>query len=176
MNIIIRQETPSDYPVIFDLIEKAFRSEEYSEHREHFIVQELRKSDAFIPELALVAEADYKPAGYILLTKIKIRNEDKTVDSLALAPVAVLPEYQRNGIGSLLIKTAHVKAKELGYKSIILLGHKDYYPRFGYVQANKFGIQSPFHVPDENFMAIELTENALLNVSGVVEYPKEFNV
>jgi predicted N-acetyltransferase YhbS len=112
--------------------------------------------------------------GYILLTKIKIINQQTTSDSLALAPVAVMPEYQGKGIGGMLIRQAHQTAKEPGHRSIVLLGHEDYYPRFGYKQAHLFGMQLPFDVPKQNCMVIELVENGLAGVTGMVEYPKEF--
>ncbi len=174
MQINIRQEKQSDYQAVFNLIEKAFKNEEYSDHKEQFLVAKLRNSDAFIPELSLVAEIGNQVIGHILLTKIKIKNEKQSFDSLALAPVTVLPEFQKQSIGKQLIEFAHKKAKELGYKSIVLLGHKDYYPRFGYIQAHKFKIELPFDVPKENCMVIELTNNGLKGVRGMVEYPKEF--
>ena len=89
--------------------------------------------------------------------------------------MSVLPEFQGNGIGRMLIEKAHQKAKELGYKSIVLLGHENYYPRFGYRQTDKYGIKLPFEVPKENCMVVELVKNGLQGISGIVEYPKEFN-
>ena len=175
MELTIRKEESKDFETVFNLIEKAFESEQMSDHKEHFLVQRLRKSDAFIPELSLIAENENKIVGHILLTKLKIKNGQKEFDSLALAPVSVLPEYQGNGIGGMLIKEAHKKAKELGYQSVILLGHEKYYPKFGYKQADKFGIELPFEVPKENCMAIELIENGLKEINGIVEYPKEFS-
>jgi predicted N-acetyltransferase YhbS len=74
-----------------------------------------------------------------------------------------------------LINKSHIIAKKLGHKSIILLGHEKYYPKFGYKQAHLFGIQLPFDVPKENCMAIELIENGLIGVNGIVKYPVEFN-
>src|SRR5690606_25984042 len=171
----IRQETTSDHDAVFHVIEKAFENEIYTDHQEHFLVERLRKSAAFVPELALVAELDGKVVGYILLTKIRIVNEHGNITSLALAPVAVLPTYQRKGIGGRLIGAAHEKATELGFGSVVLLGHEKYYPRFGYEPADKFGIKLPFDVPAENCMAIELVEGALSDVNGMVEYPPEFN-
>lgn len=112
--------------------------------------------------------------GYILLTKIKINHSDFFYDSLELANVGVLPNYQGNGIGGHLIEFAHKKARELGFETVILLGHPTYYPKFGYRKASDFDIQLPFDVPDENCMAIELVEDALKNINGMVEYPKEF--
>lgn len=174
MEVIIRQENKKDHQVVFDLIEKAFKTEVYSDYREQFLVEMLRKSKAFVPELSLVAEKYNKIVGHILLTIIEITNDHQTFGSLALAPVSVLPEFQNQGIGGQLIEYAHEKAKSLGYKSIVILGHKDYYPKFGYQQADKFGIELPFDVPKENCMAIELVENGLKDVNGMVVYPKEF--
>ncbi|MGL5937185.1 MAG: GNAT family N-acetyltransferase [Phocaeicola sp.] len=168
--VVIRQEVVEDYAMVFDLIERAFRSEKESDHKEQFLVTRLRGTESFIPQLSLVAVLGSKIVGHILLTQIKIGD----ATSLALAPVSVLPEYQRDGVGSMLIKEAHLKAKELGYNSIILLGHKDYYPRFGYVKAEKFGIKLPFDVPSEFVMAIELLPDALENISGTVEYHPTF--
>jgi len=174
MQIQIRQEQPADYPFVFNLIEAAFKTMKYSNHTEHFLVERLRKSEAFIPELSLVAVNDSQIVGHILLSIVKIKNEDSIFESLSLAPVSVLPEFQRKGIGGQLIKASHQLAKALGYKSVILLGHKDYYPRFGYLRADSFGIELPFDSPKENCMAIELVENGLKKVNGMVEYPKAF--
>ena len=175
MNISIRQEKKTDYSAVFELIENAFKDLEMSDHKEQFLVQRLRNSTAFVPELSLVAEYEHEIIGHILLTKIRIKNDQSEFQSLALAPVTVLPKYQKQGIGGMLIEEAHKKAKELGFKSVILLGHADYYPRFGYRKASEYGIKLPFDVPDEYCMVIELTENALAGVKGTVEYPKEFN-
>ena len=175
MELTIRKENAKDFDAVFNLIEKAFESEQMSDHKEQFLVGRLRKSDSFIPELSMVAEFENKIVGHIMLTKLKIKNEQNEFDSLALAPVSVIPEYQGKGIGGILIKEAHKRAKELGHQSIVLLGHEKYYPKFGYKQADNFGIELPFDVPKENCMAIELTENGLDGVSGIVDYPKEFN-
>lgn len=175
MEILIRQEKLTDFKTVFDLIEKAFKTEELSDHKEQFLVERLRKSNVFVPKLSMVAEVENKIVGHILVTKLKIKNDRTEFDSLTLAPVSVLPEYQGNGIGGKLIEQAHKTAKELGYKSIVLLGHERYYPKFGYEQADKFGIELPFDVPKENCMVKELTEKGLNGVTGTVEYPKEFN-
>lgn len=174
MDLIIRKENPEDFKAVFKLIEKAFENEQMSDHKEQFLVERLRKSNAFVPPLSMVAETEKKIVGHILLTKLKIKNEHNEFESLALAPISVLPEYQRNGIGGMLIKEAHGKAKELGFQSVVLVGYERYYPKFGYKQADLFGIKLPFEMPKENCMAIELTENGLENVSGMVKYPKEF--
>lgn len=174
MEIKLRQETEQDHKSVFQVIQKAFENEEYSDHKEQFLVERLRKSNAFIPELSIVAEVDNKIVGHILLTKLEIENDINTYESLALAPVSVLPEFQGKGVGSKLILHSHEVAKQLGYKSIILLGHEKYYPRFGYELTNKYGIEMPFDVPAENCMVAVLAKNGLSGVRGKVIYPDAF--
>jgi predicted N-acetyltransferase YhbS len=174
MEIAYHQETPNDYDKVAKVISSAFESISYSDHKEHLLVARLRNSDAFIPELSIVAKTENEIIGHILLTKIKIKNKQSTFDSLALAPVSVKPIFQNKGVGSGLILEAHRKAKALGYHSIVLLGHADYYPRFGYVLASKFEITLPFDAPEENCMVIELVKDGLKEVSGTVEYPEAF--
>ncbi|QCR33483.1 GNAT family N-acetyltransferase [Lysinibacillus sp. SGAir0095] len=176
MDILIRKELTKEYNTTEKVVKKAFLNEEYSDKKEHLLVSRIRKSDSFIPELSLLAiDQDNEIVGHILLSKITIVNDDKTVDSLALAPVSVIPEHQKKGIGSQLIHAALKKAKEIGYHSVIVLGHKNYYPKFGFKQASLWNIQAPFDVPDEVFMALELTENSLENVQGVVHYSNAFS-
>ncbi|UTR05976.1 N-acetyltransferase [Alkalihalobacillus sp. LMS6] len=175
MTITIRQEIKSDYPITETVIEEAFKNEEQSNHQEHLLVGKIRKSDAFIPQLSLVAvHEDEEIVGHILLSHITIVNGESAVDSLALAPVSVTPSYQNKGIGSQLIHTALQQAKDLGYESVIVLGHDAYYPKFGFKRASTFNIKAPFDVPDEAFMALELTPHALDQVTGVVQYSKPF--
>ncbi|MEL7376902.1 MAG: N-acetyltransferase, partial [Bacteroidota bacterium] len=114
-------------------------------------------------------------AGYILLTHIRIRDSaDREYPTLALAPVAVHPNMQGEGIGSELIQFAHRRALELGHSSVVLIGHEHYYPRFGYQRADRYGITFPFDIPVENGFAVELIPDSLANVSGEVVYPKAF--
>jgi predicted N-acetyltransferase YhbS len=174
MEITLRQENKNDFESVFQLIEKAFEKEEYSDHKEQFLVERLRNSEAFILELSIVAEIEDEIVGHVLFTKLQIKNESQTFPSLALAPVSVLPEFQGKGIGSKLILYGHEIAKSLGYKSVILLGHQDYYPRFGYELCEKYNIKMPFDVPAENCMVIALTEDGLKGINGEVVYPKAF--
>lgn len=174
MEIVLRQEVPDDYQNVEKLVEAAFKNEPYSDKREHLLVQRLRQSNAFVPELSIVAEVENEIAGHILLTRIFIKNEVDSFESLALAPVSVEPSWQGKGIGGKLIREAHTVAKELGFKSVVLLGHEDYYPRFGYELTSKYNVRLPFEVPEENCMIISLIEGGLDGVSGVVEYAKEF--
>lgn len=170
MNIQIREENPQDYNAVFKLIEDAFQNEIHSDHKEQFLVEKLRNAPAFIPALSLVAEVNDEIAGYILLTQILINSATEQHVALALAPVAVLPKYQNQGIGSLLINEAHKRAKKLGYKAVVVLGYEHYYPRFGYKRANNYNISLSFEVPPENVMALELFPDSLKGVNGIVVY------
>lgn len=176
MNIKIRQEQPSDCKKIEDVVKMAFLNVEQSDKQEHFLVNKIRQSDAFVSDLSLVAidQETNEIIGHILLSKITIVASNLTVDSLALAPVAVAPEHHKKGVGSQLIIAALKHAKELGFQSVIVLGHKDYYPKFGFKKASLWNIKAPFEVPDEVFMAIELTKDSLTNVQGTVNYSKAF--
>lgn len=167
--LIIRQENKNDYEEVYNVIKTAFETAEHSDGNEQDLVVALRKSDNFIPELSLVAVMDNKIVGYILFTKIKMGKREE----LALAPLGVLPEYQKQGIGRTLIQEGNKKAKELGYHYSVVLGSDKYYPKFGYVSAKEYGIVAPFDVPDENFMAIKLNDTDI-EIKGIVQYAKEF--
>ena len=171
-NIRIRQEASDDQYQINIVNQTAFGRED-----EARLVDALRKNKrAFLPELSLVAIIEERIAGHILFTEIMIENEkQETFKSLALAPIAVLPEYQRAGIGGALIRKGIEKATQLGYHSIIVLGHENYYPKFGFAPAIQWNIKAPFEVPETNFMAMELVQDGLSGVSGTVQYPKEFS-
>lgn len=167
--LTIRQEKPEDYRQVEQVVEQAFAHAEHTDHDEHNLVARLRGSEAFIPELSLVAEQDGRIVGHILFTKLKVGQTTQ----LALAPLAVHPDFQRQGIGGALIEEGHCIAAQLGYDYSILLGHPTYYPRFGYQPASRFGIQSLFDVPDENYMAFDLSGRHP-QMSGQVEYPPQF--
>lgn len=143
MTIHVRQEQEEDSSAVFSLVEAAFADMQESDHREQFLVERLHQSDTYVPALSLVAEtADKRIVGYILLTEVNIvADSGNTVTSLGVAPLAVHPDFQRQGIGGMLLREAHRRASVLGYGSAVLLGHKDYYPRFGYRCAAGFGIR-----------------------------------
>ena len=169
--LTIRQENKNDYEEVYNVIKTAFETAEHSDGNEQDLVVALRNSDNFIPELSLVVVMDNKIVGYILYTKIKIGKQEE----LALAPLGVLPEYQKQGIGSVLIQEGHKKAKELGYHYSIVLGSDKYYTKFGYIPAKEYGIVAPFDVQDENFMAIKLNDTDI-EIKGMVQYAKEFGI
>lgn len=169
--MLIRQETFQDEKEVYELITEAFAEAEHADGKEQDLVAALRKGDAFIPELSLVAEVNKEIVGHILFTKAKI-NRDIV---LVLAPLSVKPPYQKQGIGTALIIEGHKIAKESGYSYSLVLGDTAYYTRFGYLPAEQFGIEAPKEIPAENFMAIKLQECAK-TICGAVTYAKEFGI
>tara|TARA_R110000868_G_scaffold241291_2_gene495853 strand:+ start:1098 stop:1637 length:540 start_codon:yes stop_codon:yes gene_type:complete len=177
MNVSIRQEQPSDYGRTEVVVQKAFLNAEHTDGDEFRLVGRLRKAEDFIPNLSLVAVREDEIVGHILFTPIFIEVPDKSLaKSLALAPVSVHPDFQGNKIGARLINEGHDAARRLGHRSVILLGHPGYYPRFGYKPASMWRIKPPFEVTDDAFMALELVPGALAGVEGTVKYPPAFGL
>lgn len=166
--IHVREEHRKDYSAIHRVLERAFDHD-----AEACLVAALREDDEFIPQLSLVAEVNRRLVGYLLLSPIMIVGEEAHY-SLTLAPVAVLPEFQDRGIGSKLIHTGLKRAYDIGYPNVIVTGHPEYYPRFGFERASKYSIESPIPVSEDAFMACPLHEGGLSGVSGVVKYPDAF--
>lgn len=168
-NFIIRCEQAGDEQKVYEVVKRAFAGAEHTDGGEQDLVVRLRKSKAYLPELALAAEMAGQIVGYILFTKISVGEREE----LALAPLAVLPEFQRRGIGGALIREGHRIAKTMGFEYCVVLGSAAYYPRFGYRPAHIFGILPPFEVPSENFMALNLRGKET-PCPGTVTYAPEF--
>ena len=115
MNIIIRQETEKDYEISETVVEKAFKNEVHSDHKEQLLVAKLRKSNVFVPELSLVAEINEEIVGHIMFTKLLVKDGEIKYGSLALAPVSVLPEYQNKGVNALLFSDLIPVYQKLGF-------------------------------------------------------------
>lgn len=165
----IRQERNSDKQSVFGVIARAFGREDESR-----LVDRLRRSKAFIPQLSLVATHSDNVVGHILFSKIVIDNRPVIATSLALAPLSVEPEFQQQGVGSLLVREGLRRSRDLGFTSVVVLGHEHYYPRFSFKPTTQWGIKPPFQVPAEVFMAAELVTGSLANVKGTVRYPDDF--
>jgi predicted N-acetyltransferase YhbS len=169
MDIKIRSEEKDDYNEIKKINELAF-----DQKNEGKLVDDLRKKPDFNHLLSLVAKIKGKIVGHILFYPIKIKNEKKEHIVLSLAPIAVHPDFQNLGIGSKLVKRGLETAKETGSAAVIVVGHPNYYPRFGFSPASKWNIKLPIECPYDVFLAIELKKNSLKGVSGLVEFPKEY--
>lgn len=171
MSLLVRQEQPADYDVVYQVVRAAFATAEQSDGNEQDLIVALRNSGAFVPGLSLVAECDGVIVGHILFTRVSVGREVE----LALAPLSVLPAYQGRGIGQALMARGHEAARRLGYDYSVVLGHPRYYPKAGYVPASEYGIKAPFDVPNESFMALKLNPDAA-NLDGSVEYDPAFGV
>jgi predicted N-acetyltransferase YhbS len=169
MNILIRSEKKSDYRDIKEITDLAFKQE-----NEGLMIRKLRENPKYIEDLSLVAIVDEKIVGHILFFPVDIKNESRINTTLSLAPISVHPDFQNKKIGSLLIKAGLKKASELGFSSAIVVGHANYYPRFGFKPASLWNIKPPFEIPDKVFMALELKLEGLKDCSGVVEFPNEY--
>ena len=136
------------------------------------LVDALRSDGAIT--VSQVAEADGQIVGHILFSPVSIAGADESVKIFGLAPMAVLPSYQRRGIGSLLVKDGLEDCRRAGVQAVVVLGHPDYYPRFGFRRASTFGLRCEFEAPDEAFMALELTPNVLSGNGGEIRYHPAF--
>lgn len=167
--ITVRPERPEDIPWVRKINWTAFEQLAEAE-----IVDRLREN---CPEgLSLVAEEEGQIVGHILFSPVELKNRHKVIMGVGLAPVAVLPERQRQGIGSRLVRSGLDRLRDQACPYVIVLGHPEYYPRFGFERASKYGITSLWAgVPDEAFMIIVSDEGALQGVSGVARYRAEFD-
>jgi putative acetyltransferase len=168
--ITIRPEKPEDCEAIAAVNRAAFEGE-----FEARLVERLRESEAFIPELSLVAVVDGQILGHILLSTVHVAEGGKRIPVISLAPMAVLPKHQNKGIGSQLVRGALKRCAEMGHSVVVLVGHANYYPRFGFTAACVHGLKLPFKAPDEAFMVCELKADALREITGEIVYPPEFS-
>lgn len=164
MQVQVKREKRNDYEEVDLLIKVTFEQETVAP-----MIKELRKADCFIPELAQIARINDQIIGMIMFSHVQIIKGKKSVESILLSPMAVLPAYQNLGIGSTLIRNSFMKARELGYQSVVVMGYEGFYPRFGFKPAVEYGIASPSGVADENFMLLELTPGSLSGVNGKVK-------
>ena len=169
IDIIIRKENPSDFNFIKLLNDNAFNQTQEGE-----LIENLRKKTEYISELSLLAINSEVILGHILFFPVVILSGEKRYSTLCLAPMAVLPEYQKKGIGRKLILEGLKRAKILGFNSVVVLGHPEYYPKFGFRPASFWKIKEPFGVPDEAMMAIELSKGALDFGGGMIDFPEEY--
>jgi putative acetyltransferase len=163
----IRPESEQDQSTIHQINAEAFETEV-----EANLVDALRDSGATL--ISLVAERDNVVVGHILFSPMTDAAGD-SIPVAGLAPMAVAPEYQQQGIGSALVRSGLEHCRAAGYKAVIVLGHPRYYPRFGFVPASHFNIRSQYDAPDEAFMALELEPGALGEIGGVVKYHPLFD-
>ncbi len=164
----IRPENTDDIQAIHHMNTQAFGRVKEAE-----LADALRACGAAV--LSLVAEEKEEIVGHALFSPVRIETGAEEARGLGLGPIAVLPEYQRQGIGSALMETGLAMCREAGHPFVVLVGHASYYPRFGFERASHYGLRMPFEVPDEAFMVIALQPGALENIQGVVHFHPEFD-
>ncbi len=165
--ITIRRETPEDISSIHNVNEQAF-----GQPQEANIVDKLRSKEKV--SLSLVAAKEGKIIGHILFSPAMIESDKDSFDAITLAPMAVLPAYQRKGIGSQLVKAGIEECRRLGFEIVTVLGHSEFYSRFGFVPAQPKGVNCEFDAPKEAWMILELKQGALAGRSGTVKFQPEF--
>jgi putative acetyltransferase len=166
--ITIRNEQPGDEAQIYEVNYQAFERKQEAE-----VVDALRTS---CPEgVSLVAEEDGKLVGHILFTPTVIESEGRSIMGTGLAPMAVLPRYQRRGIGSALVRAGLEAMRKAGEPFVIVVGHPGFYPKFGFERASKYGIRCEYdQVPDEAFMIVVYDEDKIKGINGVAKERPEF--
>lgn len=163
----IRDEEERDHAAVYALNAAAFETP-----AEARLVEALRARAH--PVVSLVAEADGTVAGHILFSPVTVA-EHPGSRIMGLAPMAVAPEHQRQGIGSSLVRAGLERCREIGFGAVVVLGHPGYYPRFGFQPASRFGLACPYDVPDDVFMATEIRPGYLHGVSGTAAYHPAFD-
>ena len=164
---VIRREAPQDVSAIHHVNKQAFGRE-----NEAKLVDKLRNRGVLT--ISLVALQDSEIVGHIAFSPVRVETGRSRFEATTLAPLAVLPAYQRKGIGSQLVGAGLEECRHLGHEIVVLVGHPDYYPRFGFVQAKTKGLECEFEVPDEAWMVLELRGHALAGRRGTVRFQPEF--
>lgn len=165
---VVRAETTEDYPAVRQVNELAF-----GRSAEALLVDKLRA--VANPQISLVAVRDGQVVGHVFFSPVSIESSDFASLVLALGPLAILPEHQKQGLGSQLAREGLQECQRIGCNVVVVLGHPEYYPRFGFVPARQKGLSCEYPVPDEVFMVAELKPEALDGLRGLVKYRPEFS-
>ncbi|RXK47059.1 N-acetyltransferase [Enterococcus faecalis] len=173
----IRKIDKKDFSIVSKMIRESFEHTEHGYGNEAELVDKIRASTTYIPALEMVAvDNDNSIIGHGLLSEVEIIDSDNVAHvGLVLAPLDVAVNHQNKGIGSKILIELEKAATEMHYRFISILGHPNYYPRFGYVLASKYNIKTPFDISDELFMIKTLYEGALDSISGTIKYSDAFN-
>lgn len=177
MEVLIQRTKSDDFLITENITRETFWNLFKPGCDEHLVLHNSRKSNCYISDLDLVALLKDSIIGHIITTKAKVvdpqNNEHKV---LCVGPISVLPEFQKKGIGNKLLNESISIAKKLDYSGMILFGHPDYYHRFGFINAQKYGITTKDGMNFEPFMALELHQDAFINVSGKFYEDKAFEI
>ncbi len=168
MLINIREERPEDIAMI-----RGVNIEAFGRSQEANLIEMLRTNGGIL--LSLLATNEDQIVGHILYSAVTVGSGERKIIGAGLGPMAVLPEYQRRGIGTKLIEFGTTRLKQSGCPFIVVLGHADYYPRFGFRPASDYGLKCEWSVPDNAFMALALNESKIRDLSGLAKYRAEFS-
>ena len=163
--VVVRPENADDYAAVAAVTEAAF-----GKPGERRMIEAIRASDGYVPDLSLVADEGGEIVGHVILSYVSLTNGTRLLE---LGPISVRPERQREGIGGALIRDALAIADERGEPLVLVLGHPSYYPRFGFERASTLGISPPEGIPDEPWMAIKLSAYRP-EIRGQVVLPASF--
>jgi putative acetyltransferase len=168
----VRPEEPRDFAPVREILRLSFETE-----AEAVLVEKLRAGRDFIPGLSLVAEFEGRTAGYVLFSRIWIRPPDPKLPeevALALAPLAVHPDFRNKGIGSELLTQGLKACRQHGFSLVIVVGEHSYYSRFGFIPARPKGLEVPFPVPERAFLVAEIIPRPGPGIKGTIRYPQPF--
>lgn len=168
MRVATRAELPADVASVY-----AVECAAFGRIAEAELVDRLRA--AARPHISLVATCGSEIVGHIFFSPVRIATEPPALQPMGLAPMAVHPDWQRRGIGGALVRAGLDACRARGSQAVVVLGHPQYYPRFGFAPAVRWGLRCEYDAPDDAFMALELTPGALAGVSGLVRYASEFD-
>ena len=163
----IQEETPEHAEAVQHVNHMAFGTSAEAE-----LVTALWRDSAIA--LALVAKEEADVVGHILFSPVRLDNPRIVGSAVGLGPMSVLPSWQRRGVGSLLITTALERLRTAGHSVVVVLGHPDYYPRFGFSPAHLFGLRCEYKAPPEAFMVLELVPGVLAGIESLVKYHPAF--
>lgn len=167
--LYVRGEKQADYADIFEINRLAFGRED-----EGILINDIRKTRSYEFGFSLVAVKEDKILGHALFSKGFITHRGRRFKCLVLGPIAVLPEHQRRGIGKALVNEGLERAKEVGFGAVVVVGDPVYYGQFGFKPAVTMKLRTSMKIPDVNFMAKEISRNALRGIIGTVMFPREF--
>lgn len=167
MRLLIRAEAADERAAVVRINDDAFGGTAESR-----LIESISRTGR--PTISLVACADGAPVGHIFFSEVHMRSDGPVLSVFALAPMAVVPAWQRRGIGSRLVESGLDACVRRGGQVVVVVGHPAFYPRFGFVPASRVGLRSVYSSAGDAFMAFESPKGALAGRAGVVEYPAEF--
>jgi len=174
--MILRREERADERAVETLTRDAFWGTSGPRCDEHLLVHRLRTVDAFVPELDVVAVVDGVVVGNVMYSRAQVVGDGGSSDVLTFGPLSVVPGQQGSGVGSALMRSTLAEAARLGHRAVVVYGHPDYYPRFGFVRAADVGITAPGGATFDALMALALVDGGLDGVRGEFHEDPVFHV